>query len=511
MAETIEQGEVYFFYRNVVDVERAEDLDDVQHLHLILAPDGRAEARLLVVGRKQLPAIRRGGRDPRERLWLMTLAVGPPEKLAEGLGPVEYETATRGPQRQSEAIPAGAGRYAISLSSGESYLVYRLAQPAEPGPAQRTLGIRAEAGYTIAVRNPDLDVPGFPDQTPDYPPQLRERFGELRWMEVSDAGLLDYRGAQLVLIGSFEDVGAGDDDLSREPDLFGRLGLDPDRWPTAALQRGAFATARYEAPATAPIGDRSKGGRRGARAAAQTASAAGIAKSLEGIKFPARRADLVRHARDHHAPSEVVERLAHLPDRRYGDMADVLKGLGRAESGPQVCSLCGERFDTPSELDQHRRTSHPPRAVSAADLEKALAGVSYPARPAALADYAQHRGHDEAAAVLRELPDRAYRDAAEMARALGEIRRQEPKPRDQPSRKGGARALASLSAARMAAVFEGVDLPATAEQLKRYARRSADAEEMRVIERLEPGRYEDMSDIAEAIGRALSGESDPGA
>ncbi|WP_308367781.1 MULTISPECIES: hypothetical protein [unclassified Microbulbifer] len=41
------------------------------------------------------------------------------------------------------------------------------------------------------------------------------------------------------------------------------------------------------------------------------------------------------------------------------------------------CDTCGETFDQKSRYERHKMTSHPPRAPSAADLEKALGGVDF--------------------------------------------------------------------------------------------------------------------------------------
>lgn len=60
-------------------------------------------------------------------------------------------------------------------------------------------------------------------------------------------------------------------------------------------------------------------------------SPANIAHYLSGIDFPATREDLLRHARSHDADDEVLEVLDHMPNRDYGSMADVMKGVGQAQ------------------------------------------------------------------------------------------------------------------------------------------------------------------------------------
>mgnify|MGYP006295360043 CR=1 FL=1 len=139
------------------------------------------------------------------------------------------------------------------------------------------------------------------------------------------------------------------------------------------------------------------------------------------------------------------------------------------------CEICGAGFDTLSEYRRHMQTSHPERAPSAADLEEALSGIDYPASRDALIRHARDRGADESADIVQELPDREYRDAADVARAFGAIRAHADKPTDQPSRRGGDAAMRTeaISAARVASLFSGVAFPASAADLTAHARARA--------------------------------------
>lgn len=53
--QTLEKGNVYFFYRPKVEEEAPEGLEDVQRMYMILAPDGEERFRETVIGRKKLP------------------------------------------------------------------------------------------------------------------------------------------------------------------------------------------------------------------------------------------------------------------------------------------------------------------------------------------------------------------------------------------------------------------------------------------------------------------------
>lgn len=328
MSDPLETGDIYFFYRIRMDVGQPAGLDDVQRLYMVLVPDPAERARLFIVGRKQLPEIRRGESHARERDWLLDYAVDTPRGIGRALHPVTYETDRQGERNTGEAVPAGAGRYAVVQLEDASHLAYRLGAPGKPGKAQEIFGIRSEASYVIAVRNPKVRVEGFPEETPDYPRKLTEMFADERWIDVSDPALLDFENAQLVLIGALDSLDAVDVDLGGAADPFRTLGLEESAWATAALRQGDLAAPTFDAEPIKPPADRSKGGRRGGRAAAATDSAAGVAAALKGIELPRRRAGLVRHARANDAPAEVVELLEALEDREFRDMADVTRAVG---------------------------------------------------------------------------------------------------------------------------------------------------------------------------------------
>jgi hypothetical protein len=327
MAKLIEKGDIYFFYRNKIGLKKASGLDDIQRLYVVLAPDQDKSQRLLVVGKKRLPDIIPGKSKSTEREWLMVSTVSRSKSLGKALGPVQYNTKTEGKQRQSEAIPAGAGRYALVNKNGDSRLAYKLHKPKKTGKAQQALGIAGQASYVISVRNPDIQVKGFPDAKPRYPKHLKERFANERWLEIDDSQLLNYKNAQLVLIGAHKTIPLDEDYLKGgKPSLFKRLGLDKEKWPDEALSKGVFATVKEKLRSRASSGDRSKGGERGGRTAA--ASASGIAHALKGVNFPCNRKSLMEHAKQREAKQAVLDVLAEFPARKFTSMGDVQKTLG---------------------------------------------------------------------------------------------------------------------------------------------------------------------------------------
>src|SRR5215208_8119134 len=143
-----------------------------------------------------------------------------------------------------------------------------------------------------------------------------------------------------------------------------------------------------------------------------------------------------------------------------------------SKSNPQfTCSICGDGFEQKSSLERHMATSHPPRAPSAADIERVLSGIQYPKTKEDLVQYASQKAStvgQELLDLIKSLPDRTYRDSDEVAIALGELKSRK-KPRsareiektEKPSARGGRAAVASslISAATVAKVLSGIDFP----------------------------------------------------
>jgi hypothetical protein len=80
--------------------------------------------------------------------------------------------------------------------------------PKRPGEVQEELNIEPQASYILSIRNPEKPAPpgaGLPErQEADYPKSLEKEFGGRRFA-TEDPRLLDYEGAEFVLVGARTD------------------------------------------------------------------------------------------------------------------------------------------------------------------------------------------------------------------------------------------------------------------------------------------------------------------
>jgi hypothetical protein len=207
MTEVLERGNIYFIYRPKVEHTSAKGLQDVQRFFVILSPFAKERYRLLVIGRKKLPAIS----ADQERNWGFVQKISrEPKQIEDELDRLTYSTATRGERHLSPARPAGEGVYVIARHDDHTHLAFALELPERPGEVQEAFNIPREGSYIITVRNPDADAPpgaGLPeDDRVDLPRRLRERFHGRRFVPVDPPDFLDREGTEFVVIGADEDV-----------------------------------------------------------------------------------------------------------------------------------------------------------------------------------------------------------------------------------------------------------------------------------------------------------------
>src|SRR5215211_465171 len=349
--EIIEQGDIFFFYRRKVDTEEVKDIKDVQRFYMVTTPEEEKNDiyRLFLIGQKQLPEIVEGKSTSEEKNWALNiLTTSNPDDIHKELLPAEYTTETRGKRRLSAAAPAGEGKYKIVKHDNHTELAYILELPEIPGPTQREFEIKKEASYIISVKNPDVRVPGFAasEKNPEYPKTLKEKFGDRRWINVEDPGLLNYENTQLLLIGAKkkdieEELGVDIDEekeTERSADLFKELELKKEQVPLKPLLKGKFPD-KEEIPMSQEVKQLSKeeypggkAGKKGGRAAAiKSTSAAAIAKVLSGIEFPKNKNELVECAKGNmdkvKDAGSVIDTVKELPTRTYRSIIDVEEAL----------------------------------------------------------------------------------------------------------------------------------------------------------------------------------------
>ena len=182
------------------------------------------------------------------------------------------------------------------------------------------------------------------------------------------------------------------------------------------------------------------------------------------------------------------------------------------------CNICGDGFEQKSRLERHMATSHPPQAPSAADLEKALSKIHYPKTKEELIEYASHKSsNEELLNLIKSLPERTYRDSAELAIALGELKSgrefrtaKEVEASEQSSKIGGKTAVksSSISAATIAKILSAIDFPKSKDSLKQYAKdriSKADVEDVEtvldILDDLPAREYTNMADVEHEVGR----------
>jgi hypothetical protein len=244
MSELLERGVIYFFYWPRVDHEQVRGLEDVQRFQLVLRPRDQALWRMLLVGRKRLPAVGPG----HERFWAFVDKVArSPRELADELDRQTYQTKTRGERVQPEARPAGEGRYVIADHEGHTHLAYQLVLPHRPGPVQDELRIEERASYIVVVRNPDAPAPpqmSGARRDPDLSPDERAGLGRWRFQPLAPE-LLDHEGIELVLIAAStapeEELGihiAAEAERETEAAIFRDLELEAAQHPLEPLFTG---------------------------------------------------------------------------------------------------------------------------------------------------------------------------------------------------------------------------------------------------------------------------------
>src|ERR687887_2775219 len=244
--QVLEQGDIYFFYRPKKDAQEVKGVEDVRRFFMVTAPEEEKREeqennnksqlyRLFVIGKKSLPEIRKTEARSSERYWARVGGIfKDPNELTKELFSDEFRKGDR-------ARPVGEGKYAIIKHRNHAELAYILEIPKEPGEAQQELGIEKEASYIISVINPRKPAASsvaeggkYPstEEIPAYPEEVLREFGNSDiFVSLSkDTKLIDYKNAQIILIGAREgrdvikqEIGIEIGESSQSADIFNKL------------------------------------------------------------------------------------------------------------------------------------------------------------------------------------------------------------------------------------------------------------------------------------------------
>ena len=269
--KTLEQGDIFFFYRPKVSSQEIKSIDDVRRFYMVLCPEDEQKIiddinndtntnakkkkiyRLLIIGKKSLPEIRRTEARSSERFWAQVGGIFyDSKKLGEDLTAEEF-------RKGDAARPVGEGKYAIIEHQNHTELAFILEMPQEIGEAQKELGIQKEASYIITVINPEKPVsegyttaeaepPKYPKDVQNYLTKTEGKFIPLS----QNLTLINYQNAQIILIGARE----GKDVIKQEigldieteegkenlfsSDIFTKLKIRKEQVPIKPIIEGKF-------------------------------------------------------------------------------------------------------------------------------------------------------------------------------------------------------------------------------------------------------------------------------
>ncbi|KAI8193112.1 hypothetical protein KHU50_012723 [Colletotrichum sp. SAR 10_65] len=208
-SNVLEKGIIYFFIRARVNLDEAEEVDDIARSYLILrpiAPDSKlgdgpigdaGNTRLIALPKKVFPE---SGRD-RFMMFVEKAGASFAELKEQFLSGDQNETKT-GTSQVPAATPVGEGVYVITTTGRESHLAYMLTLPSNIGEVQEELGLKEQGSFILSTKNPNKSGPANASlpENPDYPEKINKEFRDLRWMPTKPEHL-DYANAQILLIG----------------------------------------------------------------------------------------------------------------------------------------------------------------------------------------------------------------------------------------------------------------------------------------------------------------------
>lgn len=243
--EIVEKGDIYFAYRPRIEEDKAEDLTDIQRFYMVMKPEGQARLRVAVLGRKRLPEA-----GDHERIWGFIEAIKSGAAVEDEFREHHYATRTRGERTLPPVRPAGEGVYALIKRGRNLHLSYELELPQRLGEVQEDLNIERQAAYVLSIKNPEAGSPpgaGLSEQDEAHYPKPLERQFRGRRFASEDPHLLDYEGAEFILIGARVDPESAygidietEHETVRNADIFRQLKMSPREHPIGPLIKGEW-------------------------------------------------------------------------------------------------------------------------------------------------------------------------------------------------------------------------------------------------------------------------------
>ncbi|KAI5280518.1 hypothetical protein KEM54_003671 [Ascosphaera aggregata] len=223
-SNVLEKGIIYFFFRGRVQIDEPESLDQVARSFIVFRPlpldstlaggalTDEQNCRLVMLPKKILPT------SPKQRyMAFVEKAKVDVKTIRDSFAGEEHETKTRGVRHTPAATPYAEGVYAITHTNKTSHLSYVLTIPQQVSEVQEDFGLADRGSFIVASKNPKFPGPAIAQlpKGPDYPPDVVEKMGDLRWVPVQPE-FIDYLNAQIVIIGekqeSFGSGGLTEDD-----------------------------------------------------------------------------------------------------------------------------------------------------------------------------------------------------------------------------------------------------------------------------------------------------------
>lgn len=249
--DTLEKGNIYFFYRPRVEEEDPKGKSDVQRLYMVLNPKTPKKLyRLSIIGSKKMPDPKnRGG----SREWgFVDMVQKDPDSIRDALKGDTYQTKTRGQRHLPAARPCGQGVYRILRHGDHTHLVYVPELPKKVGEVQQALDIEAEASLIISVKNPEKGGPRAAglkeEQKAEFPKSLQKIFRDRKFADVDPVDFLNHEGAEFLLVGASDDIREelgirldAEKESGQSADIFNQMGIDKSEQPVEPLLKGDWA------------------------------------------------------------------------------------------------------------------------------------------------------------------------------------------------------------------------------------------------------------------------------